>query len=356
LKILDVFEDQATACAELGSPFTAQVLRIARDQLSPNDALSQRILNWQGDPSTGADSVPLRLSGALHALVLTGQCAALADVYPPNETNSPALASAIEIAFRDHAAHILDWLNNAPQTNETARSAPLIATAHLLTDVYALPLRLLELGTSAGLNLRWDHMAVETDDRQLGPKGAAMRLRPDWHGDLPQNSPLKIIERAGVDLNPLDASNPQDQLRLMAYIWPDQPDRLVRMRQALDLAAKLPAEIDQGDAIDWLENKLARPHVGNLTTIFHTIAWQYFPKSQQAKGKTLIEAAGANATPGAPIAWVSMESDGASPGAALGLRLWPGDHTVALGRADFHGRWVRWEIGSHLHALHQPKD
>jgi hypothetical protein len=24
------------------------------------------------------------------------------------------------------------------------------------------------------------------------------------------------------------------------------------------------------------------------------------------------------------------------------LRLWPGDKTLDLGRADFHGRWVDW--------------
>lgn len=28
--------------------------------------------------------------------------------------------------------------------------------------------------------------------------------------------------------------------------------------------------------------------------------------------------------------------------AALILRLWPGDATVDLNRADFHGRWIDW--------------
>ncbi len=28
--------------------------------------------------------------------------------------------------------------------------------------------------------------------------------------------------------------------------------------------------------------------------------------------------------------------------AALGLHLWPDDVILDLGRADFHGRWVRW--------------
>ena len=55
--------------------------------------------------------------------------------------------------------------------------------------------------------------------------------------------------------------------------------------------------------------------------------------------------AAARATPEAPLAWLSMESDGdrsGALGAALVLRLWPGDLHLALGRADFHGRWIDW--------------
>ena len=61
------------------------------------------------------------------------------------------------------------------------------------------------------------------------------------------------------------------------------------------------------------------------------------------------EAAGAQATPNRPLAWLSMETDGDTTGkvgAALTLRLWPGDITLELGRADFHGRWINWTYGS----------
>ncbi len=57
----------------------------------------------------------------------------------------------------------------------------------------------------------------------------------------------------------------------------------------------------------------------------------------------MIERAGEKATGEAPLAWLSMENDGSdNAGAALNLRLWPGDHRIDLGRADFHGRWVDW--------------
>jgi hypothetical protein len=348
LNVLDVFEAQAKACAELGSPFTAMVLRCSQDLLTPDTPIGHHILNWLGDPSIGADSVPLRLSGALHALDLTEQCPELMAEYPPNTTSADALQSAIRSAFVNHEAPILHWLKSAPQTNESARSAPLVASGHLLAAHFKMPLRLLELGTSAGLNLRWDHVAVDLGARLLGPKDAAMILRPDWQGDLPKTADLAISHRAGIDLNPLDATRTQDRLRLMSYVWPDQFDRMARMRQALELATDIPAQIEKGDAIDWLELKLAKLHSGTVTTVFHTIAWQYFPRAKQLKGKALIEKAGEKATQDAPLAWLSMENDNTPPGAVLTLRLWPGNHTITLGRADFHGRWVRWDAGESL--------
>ncbi|MFD2853815.1 DUF2332 family protein [Seohaeicola zhoushanensis] len=58
--------------------------------------------------------------------------------------------------------------------------------------------------------------------------------------------------------------------------------------------------------------------------IYHTIAWQYFPAEKQAEGTALIEAAGAGATASRPLAWLGLEADGGTEGAAITLRLWPG--------------------------------
>jgi hypothetical protein len=79
-----------------------------------------------------------------------------------------------------------------------------------------------------------------------------------------------------------------------------------------------------------------------LHLIYHTIAWQYFPAEVQTRGRKMIEDAGSKATGSAPLAWLSCEADDLGNGAAITLRLWPGDLTFQLGRADFHGRWVDW--------------
>lgn len=345
--ILNVFTLQSGYCRDLGSPFMGDALLIVRDLLAPGDTpLAETILNWPGDPRTNADSVALRVMGGLHALVLTDQDRQLAAEYPPNTAGD--LKAALNDAIRNHANFLIDWIKHAPQTNETARQSPLIAAASLLTQKYNLPIHLIELGASAGLNLRWTHTAIQTVKGHFGCTAPALTLTPDWQGDLPPATAFEIASAQGADLNPLDPTDPDQALRLLAYLWPDQPDRLARARAAIQLANDFPIKVAKADAIDWLETTLAKRAARGLTLIYHTIAWQYFPTAHQTRGKALIEATGKTATKDAPLAWLSMEADDETPGAGLTLRLWPGDHTIPLGRADFHGRWVRWDVGQTL--------
>jgi hypothetical protein len=231
---------------------------------------------------------------------------------------------------------ILDWLTSPPQTNEVRRSAVLIAAAHWLTTHYGLPLILSELGASAGLNLLWDRYALSVPGHTFGPSDPVLTLSPDWTGPLPPLATPTILDRRGVDLNPLDPVT--DRLRLMSYIWPDQPDRLTRTGMALDLATHLRPKVDEADAADWLETRLATPTPSALHLVFHTVAWQYFPTTTQNHALAAMRTASHHS----PVAHLSMEADGNTPGAALTLTLWPDGETIPLGRADFHGRWVNW--------------
>ncbi|MCU0904716.1 MAG: DUF2332 family protein [Tabrizicola sp.] len=331
--VRQAFRQQAKACATLGSPLMERLMSGLADRLAPGDPVADRVLGWQGDPSSKADSVPLRLAGGLHALILTDKALALTTAYSSGDDPTEAALAAI----RQHPAFLLDWLSSPPQTNEVRRSAILIAAAHWLTAHFRLPLVLSELGASAGLNLLWDHYALRIGDQTVGPASPTLTLSPDWTGRLPPHSAPTILDRKGVDLNPLDPVT--DRLRLLAYIWPDQPDRIARTRAALDLAAQARPRVDRADAADWLETRLATPTTGTLHLVFHTVAWQYFPPETQSRALAAMQAAGNKG----PFARLAMEADGQTPGAALTLTLWPGGETFPLGRADFHGRWVDWQ-------------
>ena len=342
MSLEEAFRNQAVSCAALESPFMAQLLNMLAENWPVQSALGQKFAAFEGDIGPAGHSLPLRVAGGLHALVLTRQDTALAAVYPPNTANDPDLRNAVLLALETHADFLNDWIDSPPQTNEIRRSAALIAGARVAVSHFDLPVHLSELGASGGMNLMWDHYALNVNGAILGPRRPALMLTPDWIGAAPPAQAPTIASRAGVDLNPLNPQNDQDLLRLTAYLWADQPHRLALTRAA---ASVMTAEIDKGDAIDWLSQRLVAAPQGHLHLIQHSVAWQYFPADARVRGTALIEAAGAQATPDRPLGWLAMESDGdttGGKGAAITLRLWPGDITLALGRADFHGRWIEW--------------
>lgn len=323
----------------MGSPLTARILQLLADDMG-NGPVAARVQGWQGDPGAMADALALRLAGGLHALALSRRDLGLVEAYASKNLPDGILHERLLSALKDHALHLLHWLDSPPQTNEVRRSGVLIAAGQLLARYHGLPMVLSELGASAGLNLIWDQFALVAGAQRFGPADASVTLTPDWQGQPPQPCPPFIAARAGVDLNPLHPV--RDRLRMLSYIWPDQPERLARTEAAATLAARFPGLVAQGDAVDWLETRLATPVPGHLHLIFHTVAWQYFPATTQARGEALLAAAGAKATVDAPIARLSMEADGTSDGAAVTLTLWPEGTTRLIARADFHCRWIRW--------------
>ncbi len=341
MTIQESFRTQAITCESLGSAFTARVLNTLAEVWDDTTALGHAMAAYTGDIGPAGHSLPLRIAGGLHALVRSGSDDGLCAAYPPN-IHDTELSAVISNALERHEDFLLDWTRSPPQTNEVRRSAALMAMARVAAARFDLPIVLSELGASGGLNLYWDHFRLDAAGRTFGPDDGVLTLSPEWTGAPPPDVTPVIAERRGVDLNPLDPTDKADLLRLSSYLWADQPERLERTIAAAGVAEAI---VDKGDAIDWLEDRLSSAPEGHLHLIQHSVAWQYFPEDAQARGKALIEAAGAASTLTRPLAWAQMETDGDTTGqvgAALTLRLWPGDVTLHLGRSDFHGRWVNW--------------
>jgi hypothetical protein len=338
-RMTEAFLNQSAACAGLESPFMAQLMgQLAQLWLQAGPLLLRRLQNWQGDLGPSQHSVPLRLAGGLHFLVQAGKAAQLAVAFPPYHWDEAALTLAIADVFQRFDVFLDDWMTSPPQTNEVGRSAPLLAVAAHVSAEFGLPLRLSELGASAGLNLWFDRYTLDLGNAQIGHPSAALVLAPKWQGSMPPQAKITVAARAGCDLQPLD---PRVQgARLAAYIWPDQPERAARLQQAIHLSGA--CAVQRSDAADWLQARLLAPWEGYCHLVYHTVAFQYFPQSVQSRIRAAMAAAGARATNSAPLAWFSMEADGQSEGAALTLHLWPNHRQFALGRAGFHGQWINW--------------
>ncbi|MFL6862466.1 MAG: DUF2332 domain-containing protein [Allosphingosinicella sp.] len=320
------FAEQAGWCERLGSPFTARLCRVLAGTLDRDTLTGRRALDWPGDPAPSNDALALRLCGGLHALAREGRAPALAGL------DEAALAGAL-VPLLDRP-DLAAWLDLPPQTNEVGRSAVLMAGLMAAAEALGRPLHLLELGASAGLNLVLDRYRYELGGATAGDPGSRLLLRPEWKGPPPPAAPVRIAARRGVDLLP-----PPDPARLLAYIWPDQAERLGRAERALALLAKAPPPIDQGDAGDWIIMQLAHPPAeGAARVIMHSVAYQYFPPDTQRRVTAAIEAAGARE----PLAWLRMEKQPGDERYSLRLRLWPGGEDRLLAWTHPHGNSVRW--------------
>ncbi len=331
MTVQGAFAAQARACERLGSPLMGRLLVLLGEGIDPGSALGRRLAEWPGDMSAAGDAVPLRLAAALHALVLAGRDPALAAAF----AGDGDLAVAAMAALGREAAHVDSWLDRPPQTNEVRRSTVAISGASWVAAALGgRAVEWLEPGASAGLNLHWDHYALDGPGWSRGPAEAALRLAPEWLGEPPPDVALPVARRAGVDLHPADPE--RDALRLLSYIWADQPDRLARTHAALAVAAASPLRVDAGDAGDWLA---ARPAAEGPRVVFHSIAWQYFPDATRQRALAAMEAA---ARPDAQVFRLAMEADGQADSAAVTVTRWPGGRVVPLGRAGFHGQRIEW--------------
>ena len=250
--VRNAFAQQSEWCESLGSPFTARLMEGLGQRLDRNTVSGRTVLDWQGPPDARGDSVPLRLAGALHALVRRGRLPELAKLYPPNA--NPALADltdAAMAALREADDEINEWLRHAPQTNEVARSGVLYPGLMVVAAKTKLPLALFEIGASAGLNLIPDKYRYHLGGATLGRRGSPVVLSPEWSGRLQAKAEPDIHSRLGCDKNPLDASNASHRERLIAYIWADQRDRISRVEAALALTRENPPAIEAADAADW---------------------------------------------------------------------------------------------------------
>jgi hypothetical protein len=289
------------------------------------------------------DAVPLRLLGALHELVLSGEEQALADVYPTVSRAASAEQAwpLIREAMVARCDRLAVFMTHEPQTNEVGRAACLFPGFLTVSSETGLDLRCFEIGASAGLNQVWDRFGYRlSDGRVAGDPASPVILSPAWQGSPPPNGPFpNVIGRGACDRRPMDLEQPEARRRLKSYVWPDQFDRLARLEAAIALAREAKIVVDEEDAVTWTRGRVGISS-GAATVLFHSVMWDYLPRESQAALMDCIAGLGALARPNAPFAWLRMESDGVIYN--LRLTVWPGGESRPLAVVHPHGAWVNW--------------
>ncbi|MET3825308.1 hypothetical protein ABIC16_001001 [Sphingomonas sp. PvP055] len=327
-------------CERNGAPIYARMCAAVAAGVTRASPIGARILDWPGEPTR--DALPLRLFGGLHALVLAGQDAGLAEVYAGRVTDPAAISATLERVFAEHAAALLPWLDGPPQTNEPGRSGALMLGVIALAQRHGPKIELLEIGSSAGLNLLIDRYRFDLGGTLYGPADSPVTIRPEWSGPPARFVPLDIVSVRGCDIQPADATDPTVAARLAAYVWPETPERLARVRTAIAMLGERGVDLVRADAADWVEARLAEPQAAGVTRVLmHSVVWQYLPEPVAERIRVAMQAAGARATPDRPLGWVTMEPDRALGHQIIRARSWPGDGAwEPLATAHAHGTWV----------------
>ena len=341
-KVTEAILWQADYTTRSQAPITGRVVRAQLALLEGPTLVGRRLASWPD--SAMEDALPLRLTGGLHALHLTGRDDRLAPIYAGELTDQGAIDAVVGAVVADHDADLLRWLDGPPQTNEAGRSASIMAALLWLSVLQGPRFELNELGASAGINSMLDRFFFDLGGTCVGPVDSPMRVVPEWKGPPPPAAPVIITAIRGCDRAPVDLTDPAQALRLKAYVWPDMPERMARLDAAVALARVRPPRLDRADAGDWTGARLAAPQDADTTrVVFHSIVWQYLPEATRAAITAGIEAAGAHATPARRLAWIRLETNRTTFRHELSVRTWPGGgEEVVLGTAHAHGAWVEW--------------
>jgi hypothetical protein len=203
-------------------------------------------------------------------------------------------------------------------------------------------LRILELGASAGFNLRWDSYRYEAGDTGWGHRDSPVRFAHSFDVAPPLDRHVEVVGRKGCDVEPIDPTSSEGSLTLRSFVWADQAARFKLLEGAIEVARKVPVEVERVDAATFLERELASARTGVATVVYHSVFMQYVDTHGRHRIAGAIETAGSRASREGPLAYLRLEPGPQS--FEVRLTIWPGgnDELLALSRA--HGTGVRWLV------------
>ena len=329
---------QARVTRALGSTFIASVLDAGHRQLFRAPRTAALIAAWPGDPSAAA--LGMRFNAALNALARRGTPPVLQALYRREHDD---FDGAVGDALAREDKFIAHWMQDTPQTNEVGRAASLFAALMVLKAEFGLPFELLEIGSSAGLNLNMARYAYDLGGVYAGDPDSPVHVAPEWRGIRPVTQPVTVVSACGVDLRPLDPADPATAERLLSFVWADEELRARRLEAALHLARRHPPHVERANAVQWIAERLAEPQAeGTCRVIFHSMVLQYLAPADRLAVIGAIRAAGARATRDRPVARISFEWNEGRSEVRLLLSSWPDGQTRHLATCHPYGNWVDW--------------
>jgi hypothetical protein len=228
----------------------------------------------------------------------------------------------------------------ATQTNEVGRLATLVPVLALVEG----PLALVEVGASAGLCLfpdRYDY-AWPPLGRLRGSGGPVLTAQASGPLPLPVRHP-EVAWRAGIDLNPLDVTDPDATAWLENLVWPEQDERRERLRAAIDVARQDPPLLVRGDLLDRLPDLLEQAAPHGTPVVLHSAVVAYLDEPDRRRFHALMT----DLVTARRCRWISSEGPRVLPDVTGDRAVPPGRFVTALDGVPValshgHGHTVDW--------------
>lgn len=292
---------------------------------------------------------PNMLFAAVQYLLLTGIDHPLAAHYPIISGEHRPLAPAYP-HFRDfcleHRERIVELISTRlTQTNVVRRCTCLLPAFSIVCHETSSPLALIDLGASAGLNLNFDRYAYSyaRDGHEIlrwGSDSAQIRLEADLqgNGELPPIPPaIPVASRDGIDLDPVDLTNPDQLLWLRALIWPEHVERHQQLIDAATEFKDSDIRMHAGDATRVLPTLIESTPREHALVVYSTIALHQFPRESRQRIADTLAATSAER----PLWQIALE--GNDPELSITRYRNGAGKTEKLADASPHGWWIEWQ-------------
>jgi hypothetical protein len=296
---------------------------------------------------------PMLVLASLHLAALRGH-PVLAPIYLDarrGRITDPVQAASEVLGVVDAEPELVrSELHRSTQTNEPGRSAAFQAVIALIAQRGYSSMNLIDVGTSAGINLHFDQFPVRATDDD-NPLTLVCRDETPVDRSLPLP---EVLSRVGIDPSPLDLAVDDDRLWLEACLWPEEPRRLDRLEAIIAHRVSWPpTTVLRGTAAERLGDAIALGDPSSLTVVLNSYVVAYFSEDDQMAYFDDVSRRCAEGN----VAWISLESpfmvswptsvrssDGAKTGATQVLVTLPGGSPSDWGWCHHHGHWTRLDV------------
>ncbi|HWK21449.1 DUF2332 domain-containing protein [Bacillus sp. J37] len=314
-------------------------------KISKDNELLEICLN-----SRNNQPIPNSLFGAVHYLLLKGKEHKLKAYYPSIVSEAKPYNESFDY-FKDFCLIHKNEINSIletklVQTNEVRRCAYLYPVFSFIFEETKKPLALIEIGTSAGLQLLWDNYSYSYNTGEVvGDKNSKLNISSEIIGGITPFLPLNpppISTRIGIDLNIVDLNDYEEYLWLKSLIWPEHKERLKMFESAASYIKDYPVQLIEGDGVTLLREIVENVPKNSSICIFHTHVANQMPLEIKELLLNNIESIGLERDV------FHIYNNIQDRNLHLDYFLNGVEHKQTIAETDGHGRWFKWLLQSEL--------